>query len=107
MENKKKIHPGSGRRNALTYNKGRHADDASIEELMNLIPNDFFRQRDMLIESFHLIQDHYKCLSYKHLTALSELTNLPLTEIYETASFYAHFDIKHSYQYTQVLDILY
>ena len=58
MENKKKIHPGSGRRNALTYNKGRHADDASIEELMNLIPNDFFRQRDMLIESFHLIQDH-------------------------------------------------
>ncbi|MDG2008081.1 MAG: NADH-ubiquinone oxidoreductase-F iron-sulfur binding region domain-containing protein [Alphaproteobacteria bacterium] len=93
MENKKKIHPGSGRRNALNYNKGRHADDTSIEELMNLIPNDFFRQRDMLIESFHLIQDHYKCLSYKHLTALSELTNLPLTEIYETASFYAHFDI--------------
>jgi NADH:ubiquinone oxidoreductase subunit E len=32
-------------------------------------------------------------LSYKHLSALSELTNLPLTEIYETASFYAHFDI--------------
>jgi formate dehydrogenase beta subunit len=93
MENKKKIHPGSGRRNALNFNKGRHADDTSILELEKLIPNDFIRQRDMLIECFHLIQDKYKCLSYKHLTALSELTNLPLTEIYETASFYAHFDI--------------
>ena len=75
MENKKKIHPGSGRRNALNFNKGRHADDTSILELEKLIPSDFIRQRDMLIECFHLIQDKYKCLSYKHLTALSELTN--------------------------------
>ncbi len=88
-----KIHPGSGRRKALEFNKGRQSDDQSIDDLKNLIPNEYFRQRDMLIESLHLIQDHYKCLKPKHLTALSELTNLPLTEIYETASFYAHFDI--------------
>ena len=88
-----KIHPGSGRRKALEFNKGRQSDDQSIDDLKNLIPNDYFRQRDMLIESLHLIQDRYKCLKPKHLTALSELTNLPLTEIYETASFYAHFDI--------------
>ena len=88
-----KIHPGSGRRKALEFNKGRQSDDRSIDDLKNLIPNDYFRQRDMLIESLHLIQDRYKCLKPKHLTALSELTNLPLTEIYETASFYAHFDI--------------
>ena len=92
-DSQSKIHPGSGRRKALEFNKGRQSDDQSIDDLKNLIPNDYFRQRDMLIESLHLIQDKYKCLKPKHLTALSELTNLPLTEIYETASFYAHFDI--------------
>ena len=92
-DSQSKIHPGSGRRKALEFNKGRQSDDQSIDDLNNLIPNDYFRQRDMLIESLHLIQDRYKCLKPKHLTALSELTNLPLTEIYETASFYAHFDI--------------
>ncbi len=92
-DSQSKIHPGSGRRKALEFNKGRQSDDQSIDDIKNLIPNDFFRQRDMLIESLHLIQDRYKCLKPKHLTALSELTNLPLTEIYETASFYAHFDI--------------
>ena len=92
-DSQSKIHPGSGRRKALEFNKGRQSDDQSIDDLKNLIPNEYFRQRDMLIESLHLIQDHYKCLKPKHLTALSELTNLPLTEIYETASFYAHFDI--------------
>ena len=92
-DSQSKIHPGSGRRKALEFNKGRQSDDQSIDDLKNLIPNDYFRQRDMLIESLHLIQDLYKCLKPRHLTALSELTNLPLTEIYETASFYAHFDI--------------
>ena len=92
-DSQSKIHPGSGRRKALEFNKGRQSDDQSIDDLKNLIPNDYFRQRDMLIESLHLIQDRYRCLKPKHLTALSELTNLPLTEIYETASFYAHFDI--------------
>ena len=94
MENNtKKIHPGSGRRNALTFNKGRQSDDQSINEIKSLIPADYLRQRDMLIECLHLIQDNYKCLKPKYLAALSELTNLPLTEIYEVASFYAHFDI--------------
>ena len=92
-DSQSKIHPGSGRRKALEFNKGRQSDDQSLDDLKNLIPNDYFRQRDMLIESLHLIQDQYKCLKPRHLTALSELTNLPLTEIYETASFYAHFDI--------------
>ena len=92
-DSQSKIHPGSGRRKALEFNKGRQSDDQSIDDLKNLIPNEYFRQRDMLIESLHLIQDRYKCLKPRHLTALSELTNLPLTEIYETASFYAHFDI--------------
>ena len=93
QDSSKKIHPGSGRRKALTFNKGRQVDDQSINELKNLIPSDYIRQRDMLIECLHLIQDNYKCLKPKYLSALAELMNLPLTEIYEVASFYAHFDI--------------
>jgi len=93
QDTSKKIHPGSGRRKALTFNKGRQVDDQSINELKNLIPSDYIRQRDMLIECLHLIQDNYKCLKPRYLSALAELMNLPLTEIYEVASFYAHFDI--------------
>mgnify|MGYP002701201532 CR=1 FL=1 len=92
-DNTKKIHPGSGRRNALTINKGRKSDDQSINELKNLIPADHFRQRDMRIECLHLIQDNYKCLKHKYLNALAELTNLPLTEIYEVEYFSVNFDI--------------
>ena len=92
-DSSKRIHPGSGSRKAPEFNKGRQSSDDAINDLKNLIPNDHFRQRDMLIESLHLIQDNFKCLKPKHLTALSELTNLPLTEVYEVASFYAHFDI--------------
>ena len=56
MDNIKKIHPGSGRRKALTYNKGRQPDDKSIKEVRDLIPSHYLHQRDLLIECFHLIQ---------------------------------------------------
>jgi formate dehydrogenase len=51
------------------------------------------RQRDLLIEHLHLIQDRFGCLSAAHLTALASEMGLAQTEVYEVASFYAHFDI--------------
>src|SRR5207237_2791275 len=51
------------------------------------------RRRDLLIEHLHLLQDHYGCLHARHLVALAEEMRLALAEIYEVASFYAHFDI--------------
>jgi formate dehydrogenase len=51
------------------------------------------RRRDLLIEHLHLIQDHYDRLSERHLAALAEEMRLALAEVYEVASFYAHFDI--------------
>ena len=51
------------------------------------------RRRDLLIEFLHLIQDRYGCLSAGHLQALAEEMSLPMTEVFEVASFYAHFDI--------------
>ena len=51
------------------------------------------RRRDLLIEHLHLIQDHYGHLSAAHLAALAQEMKLALTEVYEVATFYAHFDV--------------
>ncbi len=51
------------------------------------------RRRDLLIEFLHLLQDHHGCLHARHLAALAEEMRLALVEVYEVASFYAHFDI--------------
>jgi formate dehydrogenase len=47
----------------------------------------------LLIEHMHLLQDHFGCLHARHLVALAEEMRLALVEVYEVASFYAHFDI--------------
>ena len=50
-------------------------------------------RRDLLIEHLHIIQDHYGFLSEKNLTLLSKLLKISKVEVYEVASFYAHFEI--------------
>jgi formate dehydrogenase len=51
------------------------------------------RERDHLIENLHRIQDTYGFLSAAHLQALAAEMRLAMAEVYEVASFYAHFDI--------------
>src|SRR5262249_45492810 len=51
------------------------------------------RRRDLLIEFLHLIQDKYRHLSARHLMALAEEMRLAQAEVYEVATFYAHFDV--------------
>src|SRR5439155_3884324 len=51
------------------------------------------RRHDLLIEHLHLLQDHFGCLHARYLVALAEEMRLALVEVYEVASFYAHFDI--------------
>jgi formate dehydrogenase len=86
------VHPGSGRRKAPVQNKGRRLDEAALAEIRDLLEG-APRDRDLLIEHLHLIQDRFGCLQAKHLQALAELMRLPMAEVYEVASFYAHFDI--------------
>ncbi|MBA3325236.1 MAG: NAD(P)H-dependent oxidoreductase subunit E [Rhodobacteraceae bacterium] len=79
---------GKGRRTP----KGRQFDDAALDEVQALLgarP----RRRDLLIEFLHLIQDGYGQLSAGHLRALAEEMRLPQAEVYEVATFYAHFDV--------------
>jgi len=86
------IHPGSGRRQALPYPKGRQLDPAAADEVRALL-GERPRHRDLLIEHLHAIQDRFGCLRAQHLQALASEMALPMAEVYEVASFYAHFDI--------------
>jgi formate dehydrogenase beta subunit len=88
----RRIHPGSGRRRGPDHPKGRQVDPAALAEVQTLLGPDE-RRRDLLIEYLHLLQDRFGCLHARHLVALAEEMRLALVEVYEVASFYAHFDI--------------
>ena len=72
--------------------KGRQFEDQALQNVLALL-GDRPRRRDLLIEFLHLIQDEYGHLSAAHLCALAEEMRLSMAEIYEVATFYAHFDI--------------
>src|SRR5271169_3559783 len=88
----RRVHPGSGRRRGPDHPKGRQVDPAALGEVQTLL-GDHERRRDLLIEYLHLMQDHFGCLHARHLAALADEMRLALVEVYEVASFYAHFDI--------------
>ncbi len=88
----RRIHPGSGRRRGPDHPKGRLVDPAALAEVQSLL-GERERRRDLLIEHLHLLQDNFGCLYARHLAALAEEMRLSLVEVYEVASFYAHFDI--------------
>ena len=79
---------GKGRRTP----KGRQVNKTAFDEIEVLLGNKPI-QRDLLIEYLHLIQDKYGCLSANHLRALSSIMKLSQVEVYEVATFYAHFDV--------------
>jgi NADH:ubiquinone oxidoreductase subunit E len=72
--------------------KGRQVEQEVLDKI-NILFENITIKRDELIEYLHLLQDNYGVLFDKHLVALSEITRLPLAEIYEVATFYAHFNI--------------
>ncbi|PPR50761.1 MAG: NADH-quinone oxidoreductase subunit 1 [Alphaproteobacteria bacterium MarineAlpha5_Bin5] len=72
--------------------KGRQVEDIYFNEVSQLFRGKIFK-RDELIEYLHILQDNFGVLFDKHLVALSSIINLPLSEIYEVATFYAHFNI--------------
>lgn len=72
--------------------KGRQVEDQPWDDVRALL-GDVPRRRDLLIEFLHLIQDTYGHLSAGHLRALAEEMRLSQAEVYEVATFYAHFDV--------------
>src|SRR6202049_5278400 len=85
-------HPGEGRKRAKSTPKGRQVDPTAAHEV-DLLLGDRPRRRDLLIEHLHLIQDKYHQISAAHLAALADEMKLSFAEVFETATFYAHFDV--------------
>jgi len=85
-------HPGEGRKRAKSTPKGRQIDPTAAHEI-ELLLGDRPRRRDLLIEHLHLIQDKYHQISAAHLAALADEMKLSFAEVFETATFYAHFDV--------------
>ena len=86
---RRSIHPGSGRRKGAAFPKGRVLrveEAAAVKALLGERP----RERPLLIEFLHLIQDHEGCLPEGYLQALGEELKIPMAEVYEVATFYAH-----------------
>ena len=72
--------------------KGRAVDAKALAEVQALLGSEP-RRRDLLIEHLHKIQDKYGCISAAHIVALAREMELALTEVYEVATFYHHFDV--------------
>jgi formate dehydrogenase len=86
------LNGGGGRKRARQTPKGRQVDLQALEEVQGLL-TDRPRRRDLLIEHLHLIQDKYGHLSAAHLAALAAEMKMALAEVFEVATFYAHFDV--------------
>jgi len=86
------VHPGSGARRGRYANKGRQVEPDALREVRAVIGTRP-RERNLLIEFLHLLQDAFGGLEKRHLAALADELRLPMAEVYEVATFYAHFDV--------------
>ena len=80
------------RKGARGQMKGRNVDPQALADVQALL-GDKPRRHDLLIEFLHLIQDRYACISAAHIVALAQELKLAMTEVYEVATFYHHFDV--------------
>jgi len=72
--------------------KGRHVNPEALADVQTLL-DDRPRERSLLIEFLHRIQDARGYLPASYLVALAQEMKLAMTEVYEVATFYHHFDI--------------
>jgi len=86
------ISPDQIKRKKRRGPKGHAIDLAALAEVQSLLGEES-RQRDLLIEHLHKIQDQYQHISSKHLVALAHEMKLSPAEVFEVASFYHHFDV--------------
>ncbi len=92
LDSQKGIWKQKGTGKSRVTPKGRQVDDTALADVRALLC-DRPRRRDLLIEHLHLIQDANGHLSAAHIAALAEEMRMAQTEVYEVATFYAHFDV--------------
>jgi formate dehydrogenase len=79
-------------RGARPVPKGIQVDPDAVAEIRLLLAGRA-RRRDLLIEHLHLIQDAHGHLPSPLMAALAQEMRLSFAEVFEVASFYAHFDL--------------
>lgn len=77
---------------ARPFTKGRQTSSADLQAVRAALTN-VPKGRDLLIEHLHTLNDTYGHLSAGHIAALAQVLGLAQIDVYETASFYAHFHI--------------
>ena len=85
-------HPGRGRRRARPHPKGRQVAPSEAARLRRILGPSPLR-RDLLIEYLHALQDDVGFLPTGLLAALAAELRLAEAEVYEVATFYAHFHV--------------
>jgi len=80
------------RRGARGQMKGRTLDPAALADVQALL-GAAPRRADLLIEFLHRIQDRFGHVSAAHIVALAQEMRLAMSEVYEVATFYHHFDV--------------
>jgi len=83
---------GASRQRKREGPKGRRVDPQVLLEVQSVLGT-ASRQRDLLIEHLHSLQDAFGHLSSPHLAALAQEMRLTQAEVYEVATFYHHFDV--------------
>src|SRR5437660_6223388 len=83
---------GRTKRKVRAAPKGRAVDANALAEVRALL-GDSPRRRDLLIEFLHRVQDTFGHITAAHVVALAQEIKLAMTEVYEVATFYAHFDV--------------
>src|SRR5438046_1147195 len=83
---------GRARRKVRSTPKGRAVDPKALAEVQALL-GDSPRRRDLLIEFLHRVQDTFGHIAAAHIVALAQEMKLAMTEVYEVATFYHHFDV--------------
>ena len=81
-----------GRKRTRPEPKGRQVDARALAQVQTLLGTEP-RRRDLLVEFLHRIQDTHGSISAAHVVALAHEMRLALTEVYEVATFYHHFDV--------------
>ncbi|MEM9433797.1 MAG: NAD(P)H-dependent oxidoreductase subunit E [Pseudomonadota bacterium] len=92
LDGQKGIWKQKGTGKSRSTPKGRQPHDTALAEVTALL-GDRPRRRDLLIEHLHLIQDRFGHLSAEHISALADEMRMAQAEVYEVATFYAHFDV--------------
>ena len=92
IQSERKSRAGRGFRRSVAHPKGRQVESGALAEIRELL-GDAPRRRDLLIEHLHRIQDRHGHIAARHLAALAEDMRLSQAEVYEVATFYAHFNV--------------